>query len=93
MSRCNKRDKQLHLIHANKACLTTQALYSLKNLHVEGVLQVAQKFSNHLLAEALPGDEEVRHALRCRLHKVMIDEEVQAFLGFSVEKYKTSITT
>lgn len=37
--------------------------HSLKHSHVEVVLKVTKVFPDHLLAQALPGEEELCHCL------------------------------
>jgi hypothetical protein len=60
----------------------------LEDVHVEGVLDVAEVFAEHLLAETLARDEHFGHRRSTVLHEALLDEELDAFLGFP-SKVKT----
>lgn len=59
---------------------------SLKHSHVEVVLEVTEVLPNHLLAQALPGEEELCHCLRGVLEEPTTDEVRDASLRLLVEQ-------
>lgn len=59
---------------------------ALQDCHVEGALEIPEVLADHLLAEALPRDEEARHPRRRVLQESSSNQVADAALGFLVEQ-------